>query len=121
MPTFTLPDGKPLSFPGPVTGRQVAESIAMGLARRAIAVKLGDEVRDLDRPLDRDGTLKIITASNEDPEALAVLRHSAAHVLAEAICSLWPRTRLAYGPAIEDGFFYDMQIRNAADEAGAPT
>jgi threonyl-tRNA synthetase len=116
MPTFTLPDGKPLSFPGPVTGRQVAESIAMGLARRAIAVKLGDEVLDLDRPLDRDGTLKIITASNEDPEALAVLRHSAAHVLAEAICTLYPKTRLAYGPAIEEGFFYDMAIIDAAGE-----
>ena len=93
MPTFTLPDGKLLSFPTPVTGRQVAESIAMGLARRAIAVKLGDELRDLDRLIDHDSTLKLVTVSNDDPDALYVLRHSAAHIMAEAICSLWPKTR----------------------------
>jgi len=116
MPTFTLPDGKLLSFPSPVTGRQVAESIAMGLARRAIAVKLGDELRDLDRLIEHDSTLKLVTVSNDDPDALYVLRHSAAHVMAEAICSLWPKTRLAYGPPIDDGFFYDMAIIDAQGE-----
>ena len=113
MPVLTLPDGKQLSFPAPVSGRQVAESIAMGLARRAIAVKLDDEVRDLDRPIEHDAKLTIITVSNEDPDALRVLRHSCAHVLAEAICSLYPQTRLAYGPSIDDGFFYDMAIIDA--------
>ena len=118
MSHFTLPDGKVLSFDKPVTGRDVALAIGPGLAKKAIAVKLdGTEVRDLDRLIERDANISIITASNDNPDALAVLRHSAAHVLAEAICSLYPKTRLAYGPSIEEGFFYDMQIRNAADEA----
>ena len=117
MPNYLLPDGKALDFEQPATGRQLAERISMGLARKAIAVKIGDEIRDLDRLLPAGAQVRIITASNDDKDALSVLRHSAAHVLAEAVCSLWPKTRLAYGPAIDDGFFYDMQIRNAADEA----
>jgi threonyl-tRNA synthetase len=116
MPTFTLPDGKPLSFPGPVAGRQIAAAISEGLARRAIAVKLDGDILDLDRILEREGTVKIITARDDDADALFVLRHSCAHVLAEAICSLYPRTRLAYGPPIEEGFFYDMAVRDAKDE-----
>jgi threonyl-tRNA synthetase len=122
MPLFTLPDGKVLSFDKPVSGREVAQAIGPGLAKKAIAVKLdGNEIRDLDRIIDHDAKISIITASNDNPDALHVLRHSAAHVLAEAVCSLYPKTRLAYGPAIEDGFFYDMQIRNAADEPVALT
>jgi threonyl-tRNA synthetase len=117
MPSYLLPDGKALDFEQPATGRQVAERISMGLARRSLAVKIGDEIRDLDRVLPDGAQVKLITASNDDKDALSVLRHSAAHVLAEAVCSLWPKTRLAYGPAIDDGFFYDMQVRNAADEA----
>jgi len=116
MPTLTLPDGKPLSFPAPVSGRAVAEAIGPGLAKRAIAIKVGDEVRDLDRLIDRDAAITILTNRNDDPAALALLRHSCAHVLAEAVCGLWPKTRLAYGPAIDDGFFYDMAIRDAANE-----
>jgi threonyl-tRNA synthetase len=117
MPSYLLPDGKSLDFEQPATGRQLAERISMGLARKAIAVKIGDEIRDLDRLLPEGAQVRIITASNDDKDSLSVLRHSAAHVLAEAVCALWPKTRLAYGPAIDDGFFYDMQIRNAADEA----
>jgi threonyl-tRNA synthetase len=108
MPTLTLPDGKPLSFPQPVTGRQVAEAIGPGLARKAIGIKVGGEIRDLARPIDRDAPITIITAKNDDADALWLLRHSAAHVLAEAVCTLFPGTRLAYGPPVEDGFFYDM-------------
>jgi len=111
MPKFTLPDGKVLSIDQPANGRAIATAIGPGLARKAIAIKLdGKEIRDLDRTLTEDAAVTIITASNDDPDALSVLRHSCAHVLAEAICSLWPKTRLAYGPAIEDGFFYDMAI-----------
>ena len=118
MSQFTLPDGKVLSFDKPVSGRDVALAIGPGLAKKAIAVKLdGTEIRDLDRVIERDARISIITATNDNPDALAVLRHSAAHVLAEAICAFYPKTRLAYGPSIEEGFFYDMQIRNAADEA----
>jgi threonyl-tRNA synthetase len=122
MPTFTLPDGKQLSFPQPVSGREVALAIGPGLAKKAIAVKLdGSDIRDLDRPLTADAKLSIITATNDNPDALHVLRHSSAHVLAEAVCALWPQTRLAYGPAIEDGFFYDMAIVDAAGEPKALT
>jgi threonyl-tRNA synthetase len=118
MPTFTLPDGKPLIFDKSVTGRDIALAIGPGLAKKAIAIKLnGSEIVDLERQLNADAGISIITASNDNPDALFVLRHSAAHVLAEAVCTLFPKTRLAYGPAIDDGFFYDMQVRNAADEA----
>ncbi len=110
MPTFTLPDGKPLPFPSPVSGRQAAEAISAGLARKAIAVKLDDTILDLDRVIDRDGRLKIITARDDDPDALFVLRHSCAHVLAEAVCAVFPGTRLAYGPPVEDGFYYDLAV-----------
>ncbi len=116
MPTYTLPDGKPLSFPAPVSGRDIATSISEGLARRAIAVKLDGDILDLDRILPREGQVKVITARDDDADALWVLRHSCAHVLAEAVCALWPRTRLAYGPALEDGFFYDMAVRDADDQ-----
>ncbi len=126
MPAYVLPDGKSLDFDQLATGRQIAERISMGLARKALAVRIRPadaaagstgEVRDLNRVIEAGATVKIITAANEDADALMVLRHSAAHVLAEAVCGLWPKTRLAYGPAIDDGFFYDMQVRNAADEA----
>jgi threonyl-tRNA synthetase len=118
MPKFTLPDGKVLSFDQPTSGRGIATAIGPGLAKKAIAIKLdGRDIRDLDRVLSADAAVKIITATNDDPEALSVLRHSCAHVLAEAICTLWPKTRLAYGPAIEDGFFYDMAIIDERGEA----
>ncbi len=113
MPRFTLPDGKVLEFPNPVSGRAIAESIGPGLARKAIGIKLGSELRDLDRLIAEDAPIRIITATNEDPDSLFLLRHSCAHVLAEAVCTLFPGTRLAYGPAIEDGFFYDMATPRA--------
>ena len=108
MPVFTLPDGKELSFDAAVTGRAIAESISPGLARKAIGVKLNDELLDLDRELARDGAIKIVTARDDDDDALFLLRHSCAHVMAEAICDLLPGTKLAYGPPVEGGFYYDM-------------
>ena len=121
MPRITLPDGKVLEFQGPVTGAQVAESIGPGLRKRAIGVKLdGDEIRDLGRTIERDCAIKIITAKDDDPDALYLLRHSAAHVLAEAICSLHPGTKLAYGPPVDDGFFYDIKTPAPLSEADFP-
>jgi threonyl-tRNA synthetase len=117
MPIITLPDGKTLSFPAPVSGRTIAETISPGLARRALAVKIGAEVRDLDRPIAEDCAVVIVTAANDNPDALHVLRHSCAHVMAEAICGLWPKTRLAYGPPIDDGFYYDLAV---FDDQGEP-
>jgi threonyl-tRNA synthetase len=109
MPTYTLPDGKVLSFDEPVSGFDIAMSISEGLARRALAVELdGSEIRDLGRTIDSDASIRLLMPDNDDAQSLSVLRHSCAHVLAEAVCELFPGTRLAYGPSIDDGFFYDM-------------
>jgi threonyl-tRNA synthetase len=105
---ITLPDGSVREYPAGSTGRDVAMSISQGLARKAIAIKAGETILDLDRKLTTDTTLTILTAKDDDVDALHVLRHSAAHVLAEAICELFPGTKLAYGPAIDNGFFYDL-------------
>ncbi|RJP35424.1 MAG: threonine--tRNA ligase [Phycisphaerales bacterium] len=93
----------------------VATRIGAGLARAAVAGKVsqGDDepvVYDLHRPLPGDCRLTILTASDDDPDALSVLRHSAAHVMAEAICKLHPAARLVYGPPLEDGFYYDIDL-----------
>ena len=106
--TLTLPDGSEKSVEVGITGLEMAKSISEGLARKAIAVKLGEKILDLNRPLTASGSFRIITPSNEDADAVFVLRHSCAHVLAEAICVLCPGTRLAYGPPVEDGFYYDL-------------
>ena len=121
MPRITLPDGKVLDFPQPVTGLQVATTIGPGLAKRAIGVKIdGKEILDLARPLASDCAVKIITAKDDDPDALFLLRHSAAHVLAEAVCTLFPGTRLAYGPPVDEGFFYDLKTPSPISEADFP-
>ena len=108
MPTFTLPDGATLNLDGAVTGFDIAKTISTSLAKKALAIKVDDNVQDLARTITDDAKISIIMPSNDDPEALDVLRHSCAHVLAEAVCELFPGTKLAYGPSIEDGFFYDM-------------
>jgi threonyl-tRNA synthetase len=108
MPSYTLPDGSSISSDAPLTGRGLAERIGPGLARKAIGVAIGDQLRDLAQPLPDGAAVRIVTASNTDPQALWLLRHSCAHLLAEAVCRLFPGTRLAYGPPVEDGFFYDM-------------
>ncbi len=105
---LTLPDGSVREYPAGVTGRQVAESIGAGLARAAVAVKVDGEVRDLGRPISADARLVILT--ERDPDALGVLRHSAAHVLATAVRELFPTAGIGFGPAIEDGFYYDFEV-----------
>jgi threonyl-tRNA synthetase len=121
MASITLPDGKVLQFDGPVTGAQVAEAIGPGLRKRAIGVKVDDrEILDLSRPLPESCALKVITAKNDDPDALYLLRHSAAHVLAEAICAIYPGTKLAYGPPVDEGFFYDLKTDRPIREEDFP-
>ncbi len=105
---LTLPDGSVREVPRGTTARAVAASIGAGLARAAIAAKLDGQVLDLDRPIERDGSFAILT--ERDPEALEVLRHSAAHVLATAVRELFPRAGIGFGPPIEDGFYYDFQV-----------
>ena len=90
------------------TPRAVAEAIGPGLARAALAAKVDGTVRDLDRPLDGDTRLAILT--ERDPEALDVLRHSAAHVLATAVRDVFPGAGIGFGPPIEDGFYYDFEV-----------
>ncbi len=105
---LTFPNGDLRSVELGTTGLDIAKSISEGLARKAIGVKLGDKILDLNRPLTESGSIKIITPNNDDPDALMLLRHSCSHVLAEAVCDLFPGTKLAYGPAIDKGFYYDL-------------
>jgi threonyl-tRNA synthetase len=105
---LTLPDGSVRVVPRGTTGRAVAEAIGAGLARAAVAAKVNGSVWDLDRPIERDVSLAILT--ERDPEALEVLRHSAAHVLATAVRDLFPGAAIGFGPPIEDGFYYDFEV-----------
>jgi threonyl-tRNA synthetase len=103
-----LPDGTPLELADGASGLDAAAAIGPRLARAAVAVGVGDEVRDLRLPLSDGEHVRILT--DRDPEALAVLRHSTAHVMAEAVLHLWPDTKVAIGPAIADGFYYDFEF-----------
>lgn len=103
---LTLPDGKVLTLPTPVTGFDVAKSIGAGLAKAAGAVKLNGKMLDLNRELHEDGKIEIVT--RKSPEALELIRHDTAHVLAEAVQELFPGTQVTIGPNIENGFYYDF-------------
>ncbi|MBV9536716.1 MAG: threonine--tRNA ligase, partial [Solirubrobacterales bacterium] len=110
---FQLPDGTTLSLPGGATGADAAAAIGPGLARAALAVKVDGEVRDLARPLaGGDGatpTLEVIT-ERSGADALALIRHDTAHVLATAVMELYPGVKISIGPPIEDGFYYDFDF-----------
>jgi len=106
MPNITLPDGSVRQFDAATTGAEIAASIGKSLARDAVAVKVDGEMYDLTRDIDSDVQLEIVTRDTED--GLELLRHDAAHVLAEAVKELWPDTQVTIGPAIENGFYYDF-------------
>jgi threonyl-tRNA synthetase len=112
--SLTFPDGSARDFKPGVTGREVAESIAKSLAKMAVAVALDGQVRDLAEPIKADAKIRILT--RDDPEALALIRHDAAHVMAEAVQELYPGTQVTIGPVIENGFYYDF----ARDEPFTP-
>jgi threonyl-tRNA synthetase len=103
---ITLPDGKVLSFARGVTGAEIASAIGPGLAKAALIVEVDGKQWDVFRPIERDAKLRVIT--RKDPEALELIRHDAAHVLAMAVQELFPGTQVTIGPAIEDGFYYDF-------------
>jgi threonyl-tRNA synthetase len=105
---LTLPDGSVREVEAGTTARAVAQSIGAGLARAAVAARVNGQIRDLDRPIDADASFAILT--DRDPEALDVLRHSAAHVLATAVRELFPTAGIGFGPSIEDGFYYDFAV-----------
>ena len=105
---LTLPDGSVREMPAGSTGRDLAASIGAGLAKAALAIRVNGQVRDLDRPIEGDATVAILT--DRDPAALELLRHSAAHILATAVRELFPGAGIGFGPPIEDGFYYDFQV-----------
>jgi len=109
MPRITLPDGSIREYPEPVSGAQIAASIGPGLAKAALGVKIDGELNDLNRVIDRDAKVSIVTDKSRDgqldPDSLYLVRHSAAHVMAEAIQKLKPGTQLVYGPPIDTGFY----------------
>ena len=106
MIDLIFPDGSSRQYPDGSTGRDVAQSISPSLAKRAILIKLDGQVRDLERPLEKGGKLEIL--DRNAPEALDVIRHDTAHVLAEAVQELFPGTQVTIGPNVEDGFYYDF-------------
>jgi threonyl-tRNA synthetase len=106
MIQITLPDGSQRSYDRPVSGAEIAASIGKGLARDALALKLDGELKDLATVVDRDGKIEIVTRNH--PDALELLRHDTAHVLAEAVQELYPGTQITFGPSIENGFYYDF-------------
>jgi len=104
-----LPDGSSKSFPGPVTVAEVAAAIGAGLARAALAGKVDGKLVDLAHRLDHDSQLQIIT--ERDPEGVDIIRHSAAHLLAQAVKELFPEAQVTIGPVIENGFYYDFAYK----------
>ncbi|QRE77483.1 threonine--tRNA ligase [Methylobacterium aquaticum] len=106
MPILTFPDGATRSFDGAVTGRTVVEGIAKSLAKRTVAMAIDGTVRDLDDTIEADARIEFLDRT--DPRALELIRHDCAHVLAEAVQSLWPETQVTIGPVIENGFYYDF-------------
>ena len=106
MPIITLPDGNNLDFPKKVTGVEVAEKISKSLAKQALIMSVDGELKDLYFLIEKDCKVKIFTA--KDPEGLDAIRHDTAHIMAMAVQELFPGTKLAIGPAIKDGFYYDF-------------
>jgi threonyl-tRNA synthetase len=114
MPNIELPDGSLRRFDHAVSGADIAAGISRSLARDAVAIRVNDTLWDLTRPIAEDARIEIVTRDSED--GLELLRHDAAHVLAEAVKELWPDTQVTIGPAIENGFYYDF----ARDEPFTP-
>jgi len=108
MAKVILPDGSTSEAADGTTAAQMAQQIGQGLAKAAVAAKVNGQLVDLATPLNGETSLQIITL--KDKEGLEVLRHSCAHIMAEAICNIWPDTKLVYGPTVEDGFYYDVDL-----------
>lgn len=116
---IVFPDGNKKAFEGPVTGLQIAQGISPGLAKKAALIKVNGETWDLTRPIDRDASIEIVT--RDKPAALEVIRHDAAHVLAQAVQELFPGTQITFGPATDNGFYYDFARAEPFTEADLAT
>ena len=118
MIKITFPDGAVKEFPKGITVKEVAESISKSLAKKALAGKVNGELVDFDRPIEEDASIEIVTPNHED--ALGILRHSTAHLLAHALTRLYPGIHFGVGPAIETGFYYDTDMPNQLTEDALP-
>ncbi|TWT38002.1 Threonine--tRNA ligase [Posidoniimonas corsicana] len=116
MLTISLPDGSQRRFEKQVNVREVALDIGEGLAKAAIACEVDGVQRDLSHQLPADGEVQLRLYTKRDPEALSIMRHSAAHVMAQAVMRLFPDVQLAFGPVTDTGFYYDMQLPRALSE-----
>ena len=114
MINITLPDGNIKAFEGPVSGLEVAQSISDGFARSCVAMELDDNLVDLSFTIDHDAKIRLITS--KDKEGLEILRHSAAHVMAQAILRIYKDAKLTIGPAVEDGFYYDIDMEPVSED-----
>jgi threonyl-tRNA synthetase len=106
MVTLTFPDGASRDYPNGITGLDIAKGISPSLAKRTVAMALDGVVTDLADPIERDARIEFLT--REDQRSLELIRHDCAHVLAEAVQTLWPGTQVTIGPVIENGFYYDF-------------
>jgi threonyl-tRNA synthetase len=116
MLTVILPDGSRQEFSAPVTVYEVAQQIGTGLANSALVGEVNGDLMDLSAPLPEQGEVKLRILTKRDPEALAIMRHSCAHVMAQAIMRLYEGVQLAFGPTLSDGFYYDVQLPHALSE-----
>lgn len=108
MAKVELPDGSILEAADQTTAMQFAQQIGAGLAKAALAVKINGELKDLSAPITGGASLEIITSKDEI--GVEIMRHSCAHIMADAICSIWPEAKLVYGPTVRDGFYYDIDL-----------
>ncbi|MEY3431541.1 MAG: hypothetical protein RIS53_439, partial [Bacillota bacterium] len=111
---ITLPDGKTMNLKPGMNGLDVANQISPSLAKRVLAYALDGQLFDLYWPIPKDGQFKLLT--EKDPESLMMLRHDASHLLAQAIIALYPGTKFGVGPAIDEGFYYDMDLSQPISE-----
>src|ERR1700749_862666 len=115
--TVTLPDGKTLELADGASGADAAAAIGPGLARAALAILVDGELRDLTRPLSDGARISIVTERDRE-QALDLIRHDTAHVLAEAVLELYPGVKISIGPAIENGFYYDFEFPQGVKFSG---
>ena len=106
--TLTLPDGATRSVPRGTTGAEVAADISKSLSKAALAMRVDGRLTDLSEPIEHDAALAILTAKDDDPGVLELIRHDCAHIMARAVQEIWPEVRVTIGPVIENGFYYDF-------------
>ena len=106
MPIIKLPDGNNIEFPNKVNGVEIAEKISKSLAKQALIMRVNNELKDLTHVIEENSSVQIIT--HKDSEGLDAIRHDTTHIMAMAVQELFPGTKLAIGPAIKDGFYYDF-------------